>query len=209
MRLKAVCAGMLVLALGSVAVAVAAAQGQVLPSWRMPLADVARGAELAENCGACHGAAGEALDPTAPRLRHMRASYIFAALRQYAAGTRQSPLMQPAAEGLSEQDMRDVAQALAGQMFDRPPPVRSDLPGYAISQRQCSFCHGETGIGELEGMPVLTGQDRAYLVAALKAYRAGERGDPTMRDVARGLDDATIEALAGFYSAHQWLERLP
>lgn len=179
------------------------------PSWRVPVADPANGMRLAEQCAACHGAGAPALDPPAPRLRHMRASYIFFALRDYQAGKRRNDMMQAMVEPLTEQDMRDLAQVLAGQMFDRPPPVRADLPGYAISQRQCAACHGETGIGELEGMPVLTGQDAGYLKAALQAYRDGTRANATMHDVAAALSDADITQLADYYSALQWLEPLP
>lgn len=180
-----------------------------IPSWRVPAANAANGARLAEPCLACHGAGAMVLDPPAPRLRHMRASYIFFALRDYQAGRRDNELMQAVAQPLTEQDMRDLSQVLAGDMFDRPPPVRSDLPGYAISQRQCGLCHGETGIGELEGMPVLTGQDPAYLAAALRAYRDGTRSNAAMRDVAAGLTDQDIAHLAEFYAAHEWLEHLP
>jgi len=198
------------LAGASLAQADAAGSGNLAtPSWRVPAADPANGARLAQQCVACHGTGAPALDPPAPRLRHMRSSYIFFALRDYQAGRRSHAAMQAVAQGLSEQDMRDLAQVLAGTMFDRPPPVRADLPGYAISQRQCAACHGETGIGELEGMPVLTGQDADYLKAALHAYRDGERANATMRDVASELSDAEIAHLTDYYSALTWLEELP
>lgn len=183
--------------------------GMTVPSWRVPTADLANGARLAEQCVACHGADAPVLDPPVPRLRHMRASYIFFALRDYKAGRRRHAVMQALAEPLSEQDMRDLAQAVAGEMFDRPPPVRADLPGYAINQRQCAACHGETGIGELEGMPVLTGQDAGYLAAALQAYRDGTRANATMHDVAIVLTDQDITRLADYFAALQWLEPLP
>ena len=72
----------------------------------------------------------------------------------------------------------------------------------------CAWCHGETGIIELEGMPVLTGQDAAYLANALTEYRSGIRRDPTMRGVAAKLSPKEVKALAAYYSQYQWLEKL-
>ncbi len=179
------------------------------PSWRTPAADPEHGKILAETCLACHGKSAPPGDPAAPKLHHQRRSYLYFALRDYKSGARKSAIMQPMAQALSEQDMRDVAGALAGEMLDKPPPVRSEKAIFRRAMRECVWCHGETGIGELEGMPVLTGQDPAYLVAALDAYRTGARNHLTMRGVARSLSRPDAEAFADYYASHQWLEANP
>lgn len=200
-------AALLAAALVALASAAAMAQdgaiagtGATWPSWRNPAPDAARGRSLAQVCLACHRAGSPA-----PRLLHQRQSYVFFALRAYREGERSDPVMAAMARTLSDQDMRDLAAAVAGDLFDRPPQARTDLPGYAISAAQCSTCHGETGIGEFEGMPVLTGQDPATLAAALAAYRSGARGNATMRAVVAQLDPAADAAVAQYYAAHQWL----
>ena len=190
-----------------------ASQGPVVqsdyPSWRWPAPDPARGEQLAQVCSTCHAASSAQVNPPAPKLLHQRQSYLFFALRAYRGGERESDLMAPFASDLSDQDMRDIAAYQAGDMLDRPPPVRTDSPAYPRTINECISCHGETGIGEFEAMPVLTGQDAAYLETALSEYRSGKRGNPTMRAIASGLSDADIVAFAEYYAAHEWLEHRP
>lgn len=47
-------------------------------------------------------------------------------------------------------------------------------------------------------VPKLGGQQPAYLVAALKAYRSGERPHPTMRAQASSMTDQDMEDIAAF-----------
>lgn len=177
-----------------------------MPSWRAPQGDPARGEELAQVCVTCHMSNSPQKSPPAPKLRHQRPSYLFFALLAYRDERRQSDIMSPFAQGLSDQDARDLAAYLAGEMFDRPPVVRTDLPGYRVTVRECTLCHGETGIGEMEGMPVLTGQERGYLANALKQYRDGRRTDPTMREIARNLSDQDAAQATEYYSVMDWVE---
>ena len=68
----------------------------------------------------------------------------------------------------------------------------------------CASCHGPRGNSEQPKFPRLAGQNANYLVAQLKAFREEKRGDPDaigyMWGMARQLDDATIAALASYYS---------
>ncbi|MBN8832441.1 MAG: cytochrome c4 [Sphingomonadales bacterium] len=178
-----------------------------VPSWRVPKGDVARGAGRAQVCLTCHGVNGAPSDPPAPKLRRQRTSYIFKALQEYRSGERKSDIMQPFAQELSDQDMRDLAVYLSGELLDVPPKAHSELPIYRRIARECAWCHGETGIGEFEGMPVLTGQDPTYIAHALSAYRDGARTSPIMRSVVKDLPAQEDAALADYYSRHEWLER--
>jgi cytochrome c553 len=178
-------------------------------SWRVPEANLKNGEKIAEACVACHGSTDLRLDPPAPKLHRQRTSYVFFALLEYRDGIRDSTAMTPAVAGMSEQDIRDVAAFVSGELLDRPPRARTDLPAYGKAARDCAWCHGETGIGELEGMPVLTGQDRQYLKSALAEYRDGIRKDPTMSKVAKEIDPEDFDALAEYYSSHEWLEKAP
>lgn len=71
---------------------------------------------------------------------------------------------------------------------------------------QCQGCHGipdwKTAFPELYRVPKLGGQKPSYIVAALKAYKSGERDFPTMRAIAADLTDADIEQLAKYYGAN-------
>ena len=68
---------------------------------------------------------------------------------------------------------------------------------------QCQGCHGiadwKTAFPEVYRVPKLGGQNQAYIVAALKAYRSGERDFPTMRAIAADLTDQDMEQLAAYY----------
>ena len=70
---------------------------------------------------------------------------------------------------------------------------------------QCQGCHGiadwKTAFPEVYRVPKLGGQKANYLVAALKAYKSGERDFPTMRAIAAPLTDKEMELLANYYAA--------
>jgi len=75
------------------------------------------------------------------------------------------------------------------------------LPAKPARLGLCAACHGENGIANVKGVPHLTGQDRDYLVAALRQYRDGERQAAAMRAAAGALSDRDIDALADWYAA--------
>jgi len=52
---------------------------------------------------------------------------------------------------------------------------------------------------ELYHVPKLGGQKAAYIVAALKAYKKGERDHATMRAIAADLSDQDMEDIAAYY----------
>jgi cytochrome c553 len=85
--------------------------------------------------------------------------------------------------------------AVAALAADPPTPARP------ASLRLCASCHGENGVAIAPGIPHLAGQDRAYLVAAMRAYRDGARANPMMRAATGALADADIDALAAWYAA--------
>jgi len=70
---------------------------------------------------------------------------------------------------------------------------------------QCQGCHGiadwKTAFPEVYRVPKLGGQKPAYISAALKAYKSGEREFATMRAIAADLSDKDIEDLAAYYGA--------
>jgi cytochrome c553 len=92
-----------------------------------------------------------------------------------------------------------AAPALADQ-----PDARTQTYAERLAIGVCGTCHGPHGNSEQPKFPRLAGQNDNYLAAQLKAFRAETRGDPDaisyMWGMARQLDDATIDALAGYYS---------
>jgi len=174
-------------------------------------ADAERGGRLAGPCLTCHGPANPPLGSPPvhpPKLIGERSDAIFLALLEYQRGMRTNPIMQAVAAPLSLQDLRDLSAYLAAE-GPLHPPTSADANSWAHDKvhRDCTACHGETGMGEMWGIPVLTGQNRDYLVAALMAYRDGTRRNPTMGPIAARLAPQEIEQLATYF-AHQTQLRL-
>jgi cytochrome c553 len=70
----------------------------------------------------------------------------------------------------------------------------------------CIGCHGIKGyqasFPEVYKVPMISGQGAKYIVAALNAYKTGERKHPTMRGIAETLSEQDMSDIAGFYEAH-------
>jgi cytochrome c553 len=82
----------------------------------MPHGNAAAGAEKAKTCASCHGATGnESLDDTYPKLAGQYADYLVKALHDYRSGKRKNPIMAGFAQGLSDEDIDDLAAYFASQ----------------------------------------------------------------------------------------------
>ena len=70
---------------------------------------------------------------------------------------------------------------------------------------QCQGCHGvpdwKTAFPEVYRVPKLGGQKPAYLVAAMRAYKSGERDFATMRGMVADLSDQDMADIAAYYGA--------
>ena len=65
-------------------------------------------------CAACHGPAGAGIPPLYPRLSGQYAAYTRATMAEFAGGTRQNEVMNEIAASLSEQDIENLAEYIAG-----------------------------------------------------------------------------------------------
>jgi cytochrome c553 len=70
---------------------------------------------------------------------------------------------------------------------------------------QCVGCHGIRGykssFPEVYNVPMIAGQSAKYIVAALTAYKQGERKHPTMRSVAGPLSERDMTDIAAYFEA--------
>ncbi|UHL64785.1 cytochrome c4 [Paralcaligenes sp. KSB-10] len=65
----------------------------------------------------------------------------------------------------------------------------------------CASCHGAKGQGmAAAGFPYLAGQGASYLASQLQDFASGERSNPIMAPIAKGLNAEQIKAVAGYYS---------
>ena len=53
-------------------------------------------------------------------------------------------------------------------------------------------------------MPVIWGQQEAYLVKQLHDYRSGDRGHPLMGSIAKGLKQEDLRKIAHYFAGKTW-----
>jgi cytochrome subunit of sulfide dehydrogenase len=63
----------------------------------------------------------------------------------------------------------------------------------------CSGCH-LASTGRRTDVPALTGRNPADIVAAMQAFRSGQRAATVMDRIAKGFSDAEVEAIATWYA---------
>lgn len=107
-----------------------------------------------------------------------------------------TPLAALLAAGLVFAAIPAAAQQAAG---DHPPEHLKN------NVALCIGCHGipgyKTAYPVVYHVPMIAGQQPAYIVNALKAYKSGERSHPSMRGIAASLSEEDMAALAGYYGA--------
>ncbi len=84
--------------------------------------------------------------------------------------------------------------------------VKGDAKAAEQKIAMCIGCHGIKGyqasFPEVYRVPMISGQNAKYIVAALNAYKKGERKHPTMRGIAESLTDQDIADMAAYYEQH-------
>jgi len=164
-------------------------------------------------CAACHGADGNSPLPMNPSLAGQHPEYLFKQLNEFKSGNRNNAVMMGMVAGLSAEDMRNLSAYYAAQKLREAAAKDKDLVAHgrklfrggnlATGVAACAGCHSPNGAGIPSQYPRLAGQHPEYVVAQLKAFRAGERANDTnnmMRAVAARLTDKEIAAVAEYLS---------
>tara|TARA_R110001583_G_scaffold171966_1_gene325714 strand:- start:8255 stop:8644 length:390 start_codon:yes stop_codon:yes gene_type:complete len=80
----------------------------------------------------------------------------------------------------------------------------ADIDAGKAKSATCAVCHGANGVSAVPIYPNLKGQKEAYLVSALKAYKANQRQggmSAIMAGQAAALSDDDIANLAAYYAS--------
>jgi cytochrome c553 len=84
----------------------------------------------------------------------------------------------------------------------RPATTEKRL-GVENMHAMCIGCHGipgyKTAFPDVYHVPKIAGQQPAYIVAALKAYKSGERSHPSMRGIAGSMSEEDMKEIAEYY----------
>ena len=172
-------------------------------------ADVSDGKRIAEStCAACHGANGISKIAGVPYLAGQRPGYLYTELRAYQSGARTDTAMADAVRPLNDSALVKVAAYFASldpaqpagaagkQAPAKPDPVQAGK----VAAAACSGCHDETGVSKTPGTPSLVGLDPKYLVAAMKAYKSGQRKNEMMKSMMSAAADADLSNIALYYA---------
>jgi cytochrome c553 len=180
----------------------------------MTCATVARAADPSDAikekvaiCAGCHGEDGISKTENIPSLAGQPDQFIQWQLVYFRAGARKNELMLPVAEGITNEDVRNLGAYFSSLTPPKSPPDDNpDLSkkgAQAAVGRRCASCHTDSFAGT-KAVARLAGQREEYLLKALHDFKSGKRtggGPASMADVAYPLSEEEIIALA-HYLAH-------
>jgi cytochrome c553 len=160
--------------------------------------DPAAGEPLSAVCGGCHGVHGVSVDSATPSLASQDYQYLVDAIKAYRT-TRKREKMRVYVSGLSEKEITEIAAFYAVQKSgpaEKGQTIVQDLTD------KCARCH--TAGADIPGMavPRINGQDKDYLVMALRAYRDDRRESSMMHKMSLPYSDAIIESISSYYASH-------
>ncbi|MBU6459625.1 MAG: cytochrome c4 [Proteobacteria bacterium] len=162
-------------------------------------------------CAACHGANGISISPIFPKLAGQNASYLETQLKAFRDHSRADPDAQAYMWGMASRLNDTMIQNLAHYYASLPPssgtpgPANEVKAGEAIFQNgikaenvpACEACHGAAAQG-IGSFPRLAGQQKAYIVRQLMAFKAGSRSNPIMMNIAAKLNAKQMQDLAAY-----------
>jgi cytochrome c553 len=71
--------------------------------------------------------------------------------------------------------------------------------------QMCAVCHGQNGTPlDPKTMPIIWGQQVSYLVKQLHDYRSGDRDNPIMTPIAKGLAQEDLRKISAYFAAKPW-----
>lgn len=171
-------------------------------------------------CVACHSVDGNSPAPIYPKLAGLGEKYLLKQLQDIQSGARPVPEMTGMLDGMSDQDLADIAafydaqeRQMAGARDHRLELGERIYRGGNIETgvAACIGCHAPSGNGNAPaGYPAVGGQFADYIAKQLRAFRtaAHDPEDPAgrdndgetmmMRGVAARMTDVEIEAVANF-----------
>ncbi|MET0331373.1 MAG: c-type cytochrome [Dyella sp.] len=166
-------------------------------------------------CAACHGAQGQGSVAGFPRLAGQNAGYLAQALSKFRDKSRASVIMQPIAQGLSDDQIQQMAAYFSAQhpapiVAASPPAAALVQAGDALAHSgastvaSCFSCHGSDGRGVGARFPAIVGQPDVFVVARLHEFqaraKAGGAKPGTMTAVSAQMTEAQIQEAAAFLS---------
>jgi cytochrome c553 len=172
--------------------------------------DLEAGKAKAQTCAPCHGPTGISQMPETPSLAGQPDGFLQWQLVFFRSGNRKSPVMQPMAATLKDDDIRNLAAYFSSQKPPGPDPAAKPDEKLVAAGRKlvqanrCASCHKDDFSGT-QATARIAGQREDYLLGTMIAYRDGKRtgADTTMMEVLGGFKDDDIKALAHYIARMQ------
>lgn len=162
-----------------------------------PAGDAAAGKPLSAVCGGCHGPQGVSTDATTPSLASQDFRYLVDAIKAYRK-TRTHTGMRHSIADLSDRDVENIA---AFYTVQKSRPAEKGQTFIQDLAEKCDRCHGAGTDNPAMAVPKIRGQDRDYLVMALRGYRDDRRESSTMHRMSLPYSDSIIESIASLYAS--------
>ena len=162
-----------------------------------PGGDAAAGQPLSAVCGGCHGPQGVSTDAATPTLASQDYQYLVDAIKAYRT-TRTHKGMQHSIADLSDRDIENIA---AFYTVQKSKPAEKGETFIRDLAEKCNRCHGPDTDNPAMAVPKINGQDKDYLIMALRAYRDDRRESSTMHRMSLPYSDSVIESLASVYAS--------
>lgn len=169
---------------------------------------VALGKAAAVPCAKCHGETGISHKAGVPSLVGLHPKYLLGTMQGYKSGDRpvddKNKDMKTALDALSDDDLGHIALYYALQtegLTHAQTPAETAAAPTKDALAVCVKCHGENGVSTTPITPSLAGQDYAYLLSSIHAYKDGTRDDDSMSPRAKKLDDAAMKTFAAYYAS--------
>jgi cytochrome c553 len=97
-----------------------------------------------------------------------------------------------------------LVMTLAGGAALAQTPIKGDANAGRDKIAMCVGCHGlpeyKTAYPQVYRVPMIGGQNAAYIIDALREYKSGDRTHPSMRDIAASLSEQDMADIAAYYS---------
>jgi cytochrome c553 len=162
-----------------------------------PVGDPATGEPLTAVCGGCHGPQGMSNDTLTPVLAGQDPRYLVEAIKAYRT-TRRREDMRLYVTGLSDRDIEHIA---AFYTIQKSHPIEKGQTLIKDLTEKCDRCHGAGIEKSAQPIPKIMGQDKDYLIMALRAYRDDRRESSMMHKMTLPYSDSVIEGISSFYAS--------
>jgi cytochrome c553 len=172
--------------------------------------DVAEGKQVAETmCANCHGINGIGKEKGVPNIAGQRPVYLHLEMKVYQAGGRGSKVMANTVKYMNDDAIMKVsayyaalvpAEPMSGAGTKTAPAKPNAVSAGKAAAAGCGGCHGEAGISATPGTPSLIGLDPKYFIAAINAYKGGQRKHDMMKTLVSGLSETDLNNIALYYA---------